>query len=145
MADPDFPALWATFRGKDGKERDRVVIGVAVAFAYVAAANGRIEAAECARFVDVLRGARLANADDATRAELGEAFELLAREILSHPEAGRAECLRVLSDFGFDTVRSEIIWSAAGAASIADARLEAAERRAVGEIREALRIRPDGR
>jgi hypothetical protein len=47
----------------------------------------------------------------------------------------------VLSDFGFDPMRSEIIWSATRAALVADAELHPAERSAEGEIRSALRIR----
>ena len=145
MADPEFSALWAAFRGKDGKEHDRVIVGVGAAFVFVAAANGRVDAVESARFLDVVRGSRLASPDEVTSAELRHAFEASARTLLAYPEAGRAECLRVLSDFGFDAMRSEIIWSAANAALLADARLEAAERRALEEIREALRIRPAGR
>jgi tellurite resistance protein len=145
MADPEFSALWAAFRGKGGKERDRVIVGVAAAFAHVAAANGVIDASESARFLDVVRGSRLASADDATNAELAMAFEALGRALLARPDVGRTECVRVLSDFGFDAMRGEIIWSAASAALIADAQLDAAERLAVGEIREALRIRPAAR
>ena len=37
MEESDFSALWAAFRAKD---RDRVIVGVAAAFAHVAAANG---------------------------------------------------------------------------------------------------------
>jgi tellurite resistance protein len=138
MAEPDFSALWAAFRGKD---RDRVIVGVAAAFAHVAAANGALDAAEVARFLDVVRGSRLAPPDSATAEQLARAFEALTRAMLERPELGRSESLRVLSDFGFDPMRSEIIWSAAGQALVADAQLDAAERRAAGEIREALRIR----
>jgi tellurite resistance protein len=83
----------------------------------------------------------VAPADEATSAQLAGAFEELARAMLARPELGRVESLRVLGDFGFDPVRSEIIWSAARAALVADAQLDPAERRAEGEIREALRIR----
>ena len=139
MKDPDFTALWAAFRGKD---RDRVIVGVAAAFAHVAVANGQVEAAETARFLDVVRGSRLAPADGATAAALGQAFDELSRAMLARPELGRAEALRVLGDFGFDPMRSEIIWSAARSALVADAQLDPAEERAAVEIREALRIRP---
>lgn len=145
MADAEFSSLWTAFRGKGGKERDRVIVGVAAAFAHVAVANGKVDASETQRFLDVVRGSRLAAADPATTAELGQAFELLAQRILARPELGRAECLRILSDFGFDPMRSEIIWSAAGAALVADAQLDPSERQAEAEIREALRIRPSGR
>ena len=145
MADADFRALWAAFRGTGGKERDRVIVGVAAAFAHVAVANGKVESSETARFLDVVRGSRLAAADPVTTEELTRAFELLGQHILASPELGRAECLRVLSDFGFDPMRSEIIWSAAGAALVADAQLDPAERQAEAEIRAALRIRPSGR
>jgi tellurite resistance protein len=138
MAGPDFSALWAAFRGKD---RDRVIVGVAAAFAYVAAANGDIEPAEAQRFLEVVRGSRLAAADGATTEQLAQAFAALAGALLARPEAGRAECLRVLSDFGFDAMRSEIIWSATRAALVADSSLDSAEQRAADEIRTALRIR----
>jgi tellurite resistance protein len=138
MEDPDFSALWGAFRNKD---RDRVIVGVAAAFAHVAVANGAVESAETSRFLDVVRHSRLAPADEATYAQLAGAFEELARAMLARPELGRVESLRVLGDFGFDPVRSEIIWSAARAALVADAQLDPAERRAEGEIREALRIR----
>jgi tellurite resistance protein len=134
----DFSGLWAAFRGKD---RDRVIVGVAAAFAHVAGANGALDAAETARFVDVVRGSRLAPPDSATADDLTHAFEALARAMVARPELGRAESLRVLSDFGFDPMRSEIIWSATRAALIADAQLDAAERQAADEIRQALRIR----
>jgi tellurite resistance protein len=137
MAEPDFPALWQAFRAKD---RDRVIVGVAAAFAHVAAANGTLEAAETSRFLEVVSGSRLAPADTATREQLAVAFEALALAIIAHPVAGRAECQRVLSDFGFDPMRSEIIWSATSAALVADAALDGAERQAADEIREALRL-----
>ena len=138
MDDPDFSALWAAFRSKD---RDRVIVGVAAAFAHVAAANGEVEPAETARFLDVVRGSRLAPADSATFEQLSQAFEALARAMLASPERGRSESLRVLGDFGFDPMRSEIIWSAARAALVADSELDPAERSAAEEIRVALRIR----
>jgi tellurite resistance protein len=138
MEASDFSALWAAFRGKD---RDRVIVGVAAAFAHVSAANGALDAAEIAGFVDVVRGSRLAPPDSATANELTCAFEALAQAMVARPELGRAESLRVLSDFGFDPMRSEIIWSATRAALIADAQLDAAERQAADEIRQALRIR----
>lgn len=138
MAQPEFSALWGAFRAKD---RDRVIVGVAAAFAHVAAANGALEASEVERFLDVVRGSRLAPADSATAAQLSSAFEALARAMLEHPELGRSESLRVLSDFGFDEMRREIIWSAARQALVADAQLDPAEQRAAREIREALRVR----
>jgi tellurite resistance protein len=125
MEDPDFSALWAAFRGKD---RDRVIVGVAAAFAHVATANGTVEAAETTRFLEVVRGSRLAPWDVATAGELSRAFEALTRAMVARPEQGRSESLRVLGDFGFDPMRSEIIWSAARVALVADAALDAAER-----------------
>src|SRR5882757_474537 len=101
MAEPDFSALWASFRGESGKDRDRVVVGVAAAFALVAAANGQLDATETARFLDVVRGSRLAPPDNATAGELERAFEALTSAMLASPELGRSESLRVLSDFGF--------------------------------------------
>lgn len=145
MAEPKFAALWQAFRGKGGRERDRVVVGMAAAFALVAVADGRVDATETARFLDVVRGSRLAAADAVTSQDLASAFDALVGALLAAPEPGKAECLRVLSDFGFDPMRSEIIWSAASAALLADAQLPAAERRAETEIRDALRIRPAGR
>ena len=139
MDEPDFSALWAAFRSKD---RDRVIVGVAAAFAYIAAANGEVEPAETARFLNVVRGSRLAPADSATSEQLSQAFEALGRAMLASPERGRSESLRVLGDFGFDPMRSEIIWSAACVALVADAQLDSAERAASEEIRAALRIRP---
>ena len=115
---------------------------MAAAFAHVAVANGVLEVSETTRFVDVVCGSRLAASDSATASELRNAFEALVHSLLARPALGRAECLRVLSDFGFDTTRSEIIWSAARAALVADAELDAAELRAEAEIREALRVRP---
>jgi len=141
MAEPDFSALWASFRGERSKDRDRVIVGVAAAFALVAVANGALEAAETARFLEVVRGSRLAPPDNATTAELERAFQALAAAMLASPELGRSESLRVLSDFGFDPMRSEIIWSATRAALVADAKLDPAERRAEEEIRVALRRR----
>ena len=141
MAEPDFSALWAGLRGAHGKDRDRVIVGVAAAFALVAAANGQLDASETARFLDVVRGSRLAPWDSATAAQLASAFEALARAMLESPELGQRESLRVLSDFGFDPMRSEIIWSATRAALVADGKLDPAERRAELEIRAALRIR----
>ena len=138
MEASDFSALWAAFRGRD---RDRVIVGVAAAFAHVAAANGAIDQAETARFIDVVRGSRLAPPDGATADDLTRAFEALAQAMVARPELGRSESLRVLADFGFDPMRSEIIWSATRAALVADAQLDPAERRAADEIRQALRIR----
>jgi tellurite resistance protein len=138
MEDPEFSALWGAFRGKD---RDRVIVGVAAAFAHVAVSNGHVAESEVARFLDVVRGSRLAPADAATSAELARAFEALGRAMLARPEAGRAEVLRVLGDFGFDPMRSEIIWSATRSALVADAQLQPVEQRAAGEIQAALRIR----
>jgi len=140
MGMTELSALWASFRGKGGTERDRVIVGVAAAFAHVAVANRVLEGAEVTRFLDVVQGSRLAEADEQTSRQLRDAFEALAHELLKRPEAGRSECLRVLSEFGFDPTRSEIIWSATSAALLADAELDPAERRAEGEIREALRI-----
>ncbi len=137
MAEADFSALWAAFRAKD---RDRVIVGVAAAFAHVAAANGAIEVSETQRFLDIVSGSRLAPADSATREQLSLAFEALAHAVVARPELGRAECLRVLGDFGFDPMRSEIVWSATSAALVADAALDAHERRAADEIRIALRL-----
>lgn len=145
MAELDFSALWQAFRGKDGRERDRVVVGVAAAFALIAVADGRVDATEVERFLDVVRGSRLAAADTRTRQELARSFDALVAALFARPEAGKAECLRVLSDFGFDPMRSEIIWSAASAALVADAQLPASERQAESEIRDALRIRPSVR
>jgi len=145
MAASDFSGLWASFRGKHGTEHDRVIVGVAAAFAHVSVANGALDASETARFLDVVRGSRLAPADDATADELRAAFEALLHAVLARPASGRDECLRVLSDFGFDPTRSEIIWSATSAALVADAELDIAERHAEAEIREALRIRPPRR
>jgi len=138
MTDPEFSALWAAFRGKD---RDRVIVGVAAAFAHVAVANGAVEPAEIARFVEVVFGSRLAPFDSATRSALAVAFEALTKAALKRPDVGRAETLGVLADFAFDPVRTEIIWSATRAALVADASLDAAERVAEAEIRAALRIR----
>jgi tellurite resistance protein len=142
MAEPEFSALWSAFRGKD---RDRVIVGVAAAFAHVAVANGQVEPAEAARFLDVVRGSRLAPSDDATALALAQAFGELSSAMLARPDVGRSEALRVLGDFGFDPVRSEIIWSATRSALVADAQLDAAEQTAAREIREALRIRPGER
>ena len=142
MAEPDFASLWAAFKGKD---RDRVIVGVAAAFAHVAAANGNIAASETQRFLDVVRGSRLAPTDAATSEQLASAFEQLTRVMLERPELGRSESLRVLSDFGFDPMRSEIIWSATRAALVADAALDSTEQGAAEEIRLALRIRPGQR
>lgn len=142
MAEPEFSALWSAFRGKD---RDRVIVGVAAAFAHVAVANGQVEPAEAARFLDVVRGSRLAPPDNATSLELEQAFGALSRAMLERPDVGRSEALRVLGDFGFDPVRSEIIWSATRSALVADAQLDPAEQLAAQEIREALRIRPGER
>ena len=142
MAEPDFASLWAAFKGKD---RDRVIVGVAAAFAHVAAADGNIDASETQRFLEVVRGSRLAPTDAATSVELSRAFEQLTSVMLERPELGRAESLRVLSDFGFDPMRSEIIWSATRAALVADAALDSAELGAAEEIRLALRIRPGQR
>src|SRR5882724_7447183 len=141
MAEPDFSALWAGFRGAHAKDRDRVIVGVAAAFALVASANGKLEQSETARFLDVVRGSRLAPSDSATAAELASAFESLVHVMLQSPELGRSESLRVLADFGFDPMRSEIIWSATRAALVADGQLDAEERRAEQEIRAALQIR----
>jgi tellurite resistance protein len=140
MGTTELSALWVSFRGRSGTERDRVIVGVAAAFAHVAVANGVLDVAEVTRFLDVVRGSRLASADEATARELRQAFEALAHALLTRPEAGRRECLQVLSDFGFDPTRSEIIWSATRAALVADSGLDAAELRAEAEIREALRI-----
>jgi tellurite resistance protein len=142
MDDPEFSAAWSAFRGQ---HRDRVIVGVAAAFAYVAVANGAVEASETARFLDVVRGSRLAPADSVTTADLGRAFEALTRALLARPELGRAEALRVLGDFGFDAMRAEIIWSATRSALVADAQLDRAEQQAAAEIRAALRIRPSER
>ena len=142
MEDPEFSGLWGAFRGKG---RDRVIVGVAAAFAHVAVANGHVADAETARFLDVVRGSRLAPSDSATSAELARAFDALGRAMLARPELGRAEALRVLGDFGFDPMRSEIVWSATRSALVADAQLEPAEQRAAGEIQAALRIRPGQR
>jgi tellurite resistance protein len=138
MEDPEFSALWAAFRGKD---RDRVVVGVAAAFAHVAVANRHLAESETARFLDVVRGSRLAPPDDVTSRELARAFEALGRAMLARPELGHAEALRVLGDFGFDPMRSEIIWSATCAALVADAELHPAEEQAAREIQAALQIR----
>jgi tellurite resistance protein len=145
MGPTEFSALWARFRGKGGTERDRVVVGVAAAFAHVAVANGVLEATEVTRFLDIVRGSRLVSADEVTSRELRDAFEVLAHTLLTRPEPGRRECLRVLGDFGFDPGRSQIIWSATQAALVADSELDTAERRAEAEIREALQIRGAGR
>jgi tellurite resistance protein len=138
MLEPDFASLWAAFKSKD---RDRVIVGVAAAFAHVAAADGSIDASETQRFLDVVRGSRLAPTDAATSDQLASAFRQLTNAMLAAPELGRSETLRVLSDFGFDPMRSEIIWSATGAALVADAALDSGEQRAAEEIRLALRIR----
>jgi tellurite resistance protein len=145
MVDPGFSALWMAFRGKDGRERDRVIVGVAAAFAHVAVANGKVEPAEIERFLDVVRGSRLSASDEGTFVQLAQAFEMLTRALLEHPQLGRSETLRVLGDFGFDPMRSEIIWSATHAALVADAQLDPSEQRAEADIRAALRIRPAGR
>lgn len=141
MVGPDFPALWRAFRGKDGREHDRVIVGVAAAFAHIALADGHVDAAETSRFLDVVRGSRLVGADDATNATLARAFEQLIAALLLLADHGRGECLRVLSDFGFDPMRAEIVWSATHAALLADAQLSDAERLAEADVREALRIR----
>src|SRR5688572_20229249 len=142
MVESDFASLWAAFKGKD---RDRVIVGVAAAFAHVAAADGKIDASETQRFLEVVRGSRLAPTDAATSEELSRAFQQLTSVMLERPELGRSESLRVLSDFGFDPMRSEIIWSATRAALIADAALDSAEQSAAEEIRAALRIRSSQR
>jgi tellurite resistance protein len=141
MVERDFSALWLAFRGKGGRERDRVVVGVAAAFAHISVADGRVERSETQRFVDVVRGSRLAGADAATTDELCRAFEALVAVCLEAPAEGRAECLRVLSELGMDPMRREIVWSAAQAALLADAQLGAEERAAEGEIRDALGLR----
>jgi tellurite resistance protein len=138
----DFSGLWGAFRGTGS---DRVIVGIAAAFALVAIADGQVDRAETERFLDVVRGSRLAPPDPATAAALGAAFEALSSALLTSPATGRAEALRVLGDFGFDPVRREIIWSAARSALVADARLEAAEHAAAAEIRSALRITAPGR
>lgn len=138
MPSVDFSPLWKALRVPGS---DRVIVGVAAAFALVASANGELEASEAQRFLDVVRGSRLAPSDEGSHQQLEKAFDELARAILASPALGRAECLRVLSDFGFDPMRSEIIWSATRAALVADAALDAAERSAAEEIRRALQIR----
>jgi tellurite resistance protein len=142
MAEPDFASLWAAFKSKD---RDRVIVGVAAAFALVTVADGNVDAAETQRFLDVVRGSRLAPTDPATNGQLARAFEQLTDALLERPELGRSESLRVLADFGFDPMRSEIIWSATRAALVADAALDLAEQGAAEQIRTALRIRPGQR
>lgn len=138
MVDAEFSPLWKAFRVPGS---DRVIVGVAAAFALVAAANGTLEASETERFLDVVRGSRLAPHEALSGGQLAKAFADTVQAILARPERGRAECLRVLGDFGFDPMRSEIIWSAARAALVADAALDAAEQGAAAEIRRALQIR----
>lgn len=141
MAEAHFPALWLAFRGAGGRQRDRVIVGVAAAFAHIVTADGVVQSSETQRFVDVVRGSRLAAEDAATLQELSQAFAALVSARLSAPELGRAECLRVLSELGLDPMRRELIWSAAKAALLADAQLGASERAAEEEIRAALGIR----
>lgn len=137
MQASDFSALWGAFRAKD---RDRVIVGVAAAFALVAAANGTLEPTETQRFLDVVGGSRLAPMDPVTTEALTQAFAALALALIAHPEVGLAEGLRVLSDFGFDPMRREIIWSATSAALVADAALDAEEQRMARAIHSALRV-----
>lgn len=136
MTEPDFSVLWASFRAKC----DRVVVGVAAAFALVAAADGRLSTAETQRFLDVVRGSRLAPTDDRTLADLCLAFEQLTRAILANQDVGHDEALRVLADFASDPMRREIIWSAASAALVADAALDSNEHRVAREIAARLGI-----
>jgi tellurite resistance protein len=145
MAEPEFSALWLAFRGQGGRARDRVIVGVAAAFAHIAAADGKVDPSETQRFLDVVRGSRLAGADDATTKDLSGAFDALVTARLADPERGRAECVRVLTDLGLDPMRREIIWSATTAALLADAQVGAGERAAEQEIREALGIRAPAR
>lgn len=145
MAEAELAALWAAFRGKNGRERDRVIVGVAAAFLHIVAADGEVDEHETQRFLDVVRGSRLAAADDATTAELSRAFQAVVDARLAAPAAGRTECLRVLAEQGLDPMRREIIWSAAQAALVADARLAAEEGQAAEEIREALGVRATSR
>ncbi|MDF3069102.1 MAG: hypothetical protein K0R38_4703 [Polyangiaceae bacterium] len=145
MAEDKFSALWLAFRGKGGRERDRVIVGIAAAFAHVAAADGTVDASETQRFLDVVRGSRLAGSDDATTQELSGAFDALVAARLAAPEQGSAECLRVLSELGLDPMRREIIWSATQAALLADSRLGSEERRAEDQIRGALGARAAAR
>jgi tellurite resistance protein len=91
MVAAEFSGLWAGFRGKSGTERDRVIVGVAAAFAHVAVANGVLESSETSRFVDVVRGSRLAASDNATAIELRTALEALVHGLLGRPELGRGE------------------------------------------------------
>ncbi len=142
MKDPVFSDLWAAFRASD---RDRVVVGVAAAFAHVATADLAIAPAEAERFLDVVVGSRLAPADSSSLASLRLAFDGLTQAMLARPAVGKTEALAILGDFGFDPVRSEIIWSATRTALIADSVLDAAERVAADEIRTALRIRSGSR
>ncbi len=114
---------------------------MAAAFAHIVVADGKVDESETQRFLDVVRGSRLASPDESTSEELARAFDAVVAARLAAPEGGRAECLRVLTDFGLDPMRSEIIWSAAQAALLADAQLGPEELRAENEIREALRIR----
>ena len=138
MAEPDFASLWKAFKSKD---RDRVIVGVAAAFALVTVADGSIDPSETQRFLDVVRGSRLAPTDPVTSEQLSRAFHDVTRAMLERPDLGRSEALRVLADFGFDPMRSEIIWSATSAALVADAALDSAEQSVAREIRTALRIR----
>jgi tellurite resistance protein len=138
MAEPDFSALWRAFRGEGGRARDRVLVGVAAAFVHVVAADGDVRESESQRFLDVVRGSRLASADEKTSEELSAAFSALVAARFEAPEVARAECLKVLSELGLDPMRREIVWSAAQAALLADAELGPQERVAEREIRSAL-------
>jgi tellurite resistance protein len=141
MEEPDFSALLLAFRGKGGRERDRVLVGVAAAFALIVAADGQVLTSETQRFMDVVTASRLAAADAATARDLALAFDALLAAILAAPSAGRAACLRVLGELGMDPVRREIIGSAARAALVADAWVGAEEHQAESEVRAALGLR----
>jgi tellurite resistance protein len=138
MDEPDFPGLLLAFRGKGGRERDRVLVGVAAAFAHIVAADGQVLASETQRFLDVVTGSRLAPGDPSTAEELSRAFDALLAAVAAAPRAGREACLRALGELGADPVRREIIGSAARAALVADAWVGAEEIQAESEVRAAL-------
>lgn len=135
-ADLDWLSLWKPFTA-----RDRTLIGVTAAFALVATANADVSTRESRRFAELLRGSRLV--DDATELRaLAGAFSALTAAMLQAPAEGRAQALATLGSFAGDAFRSEIIWSAAQAAMLADADVSPAEQAALDAVCRGIGVNP---
>lgn len=127
-------AAWKRF---DEDVTDDLLRAVAGAFVLVAASDGELSAAEANRFIEAL-GSKSDELSPLDFGALSRTFRDLSEAMITNPEDGKRLALVSVGKIKGTPQYVELVSGAAHIAASADGRVNLAEERVMGDIRQAL-------